>query len=337
MKYSKSSITENRRHQLSLFRKIAGVLLSAAIIILLYSKLDIRELRGVLNRFDVAYLTAVIGTFFLIFLLSAWRWKMMANPYLRLSLFRSLSLTGTASCLNIILPSKMGTFIKAYGMSADGGVKTKLSVSMVIYEKLLDLAVMGALFLIFMFMGNRYNTLIFVTGMLAAALVLILTALHVVPRFPMDKRAGDKRPSMGNRLLETVAVVFTYAQSKELRQAGIIKVYLVTVLTWMIHSIQMVLFFRMIGLQVPPVTLLGNMYSAVFMGLIPITVAGIGTRDLSIVYLFSGILTYSESLSIGIISTLRYIVPMIIGAPFFLSYVFSKDRIQVKKAYSLRT
>jgi len=153
----------------------------------------------------------------------------------------------------------------------------------------------------------------------------------------MDKRVGGKRPSLGNRLLETVTVVFTYAQSKELRQAGIVKLYLVTVLMWMIHSIQMILFFRMIGLSVPPVTLLENMYCAVFMGLIPITVAGIGTRDLAIVYLFSGILTYSESLSIGIISTMRYIVPMVLGFPFFMAYVFSKERKHLKKPYSLRT
>ena len=277
-------------------------------------------------RINVIYLFTIIMTFVLTYLLSAIRWKVMADPFIRLSVYQSLKLIGAANSLNMILPSKMGNFIKAYAIFSNGAVKTKPAISMVIYEKLLDMATMCVLFLVFTFMGSRYNLLILFNVMFSACMVLLLICMHIFPRNRIFDNIDLKRSVIKNWLAGLFSVVLTYARSDEFKQAGIIKIYLITTLICVTHSIQLILFFHMLGLHIPSITILSNMYGAIFIGLIPITIAGIGTRDLAIVYLFNGILTYSESLSIGIVITMRYLVPMILGFPFFMAYVFSKNQ-----------
>ena len=336
MKFLTLSIAVNR-HLFSKLRRIFGLSVSVAVITILYSKLDFKELRSVWLSFDPIDFLYVIGTFLLIYLLSALRWKIMVNPYQGLSLFQSMKLIGFASSLNIALPSKMGSFIKAYELFSDGGVKSKPAVSIVIYEKLLDITAMGVIFLIFTLYGNKYNVLILFNISLSAFIILFLIVIHKIPSFRPDKNCTGTRSWIWDKLVETLSVIITYAQSRELRQAGIMNLCIITMFIWIVHSIQIILFFKMIGLHVPFVTILSHMYCAIFVGLIPVTVAGIGTRDLAIVYLFSGILTYNESLSVGIVSIMRYIVPMILGFPFFLIYVFSKDRNMPIPSYPQRT
>jgi hypothetical protein len=77
------------------------------------------------------------------------------------------------------------------------------------------------------------------------------------------------------------------------------------------------------------------MLCAIFVGLLPVSISGFGTRDLAIVTLFKGIITYNEALSIGILSAIRYIIPTIIGLPFLMHLMFSGESNTVSKKSSV--
>jgi hypothetical protein len=58
---------------------------------------------------------------------------------------------------------------------------------------------------------------------------------------------------------------------------------------------------------------------AIFAGLLPVTVAGIGTRDAALLALFSGMEQSSLIMAVGALSSLRYFVPSLLGIPFYYS------------------
>jgi len=64
---------------------------------------------------------------------------------------------------------------------------------------------------------------------------------------------------------------------------------------------------------------------AIFFGLLPITIGGIGTRDSALIYLFSSYLNLSVIVAIGLFCSVRYIVPALLGLPFFNAYMTPKD------------
>ena len=82
----------------------------------------------------------------------------------------------------------------------------------------------------------------------------------------------------------------------------------------------------MIGYKLNVFLVLALIPIVTFIGLLPITLAGIGTRDAAIIYLFSPFVSYTVAFSVGLIFTLiRYIIPSIVGG-FFVSHLFSRKR-----------
>ena len=56
---------------------------------------------------------------------------------------------------------------------------------------------------------------------------------------------------------------------------------------------------------------------AIFVGLVPVTIAGMGTRDAALIYLFSAYASDSASITVGLFfSLLRYWVLALAGIPF---------------------
>jgi hypothetical protein len=55
---------------------------------------------------------------------------------------------------------------------------------------------------------------------------------------------------------------------------------------------------------------------AILVGLVPVTLAGIGTRDAALVYFLGGAVGPGPALALGLFATLRYLVPALAGLPF---------------------
>ncbi len=77
------------------------------------------------------------------------------------------------------------------------------------------------------------------------------------------------------------------------------------------------MFFYALGSSVPLVVAMANIPIAIFIGLVPVTLGGMGTRDAAIIFLFSVFATPSQLLGVGILFSLfRYWLPSLIGIPF---------------------
>ena len=55
---------------------------------------------------------------------------------------------------------------------------------------------------------------------------------------------------------------------------------------------------------------------AILAGLLPLTFAGVGTRDAALVYLYQPYFSASVGAALGILCTSRYFIPALVGLPF---------------------
>jgi uncharacterized protein (TIRG00374 family) len=91
---------------------------------------------------------------------------------------------------------------------------------------------------------------------------------------------------------------------------------------WLLHLLQIACFFRAVGVEASLVTVLALMPVAIFAGLMPLTIAGIGVRDWAIVALFAGAGNPREVLvAAGLLVSLRYVVPAAGGLPWIGLYL----------------
>jgi hypothetical protein len=298
--------------------KVIAILLSLTIFFVLYEKVDFVKLKEVfikVNSFDIFL---IFLTFTLIYILGAYRWKVISNVYYRLSFFESLNMIAASSPLNVILPSKMGSFAKAYFMTRNGYVRNKPALSMVIYEKLSDLAAMSVIFIIAVILNYSFDFLIVLTFIFALFFICVYTALHKINIFNTIFIQRLKRVKIIGNILKYAEVIYNFNTNPHLSQKVLLHINLISLMLWFVHIVQIVLFFHLLMLNVPVFAIVAYMLCAIFIGILPISLAGIGTRDLSIVYLFKGIISYNEALAIGILSTLRYVIPSLVGLPFFI-------------------
>jgi uncharacterized membrane protein YbhN (UPF0104 family) len=60
---------------------------------------------------------------------------------------------------------------------------------------------------------------------------------------------------------------------------------------------------------------------AILVGLLPFTFAGIGTRDAAIVFFYRSFLSAPVAAALGLLFTLRYLVPALAGLPLLGRYM----------------
>lgn len=94
-----------------------------------------------------------------------------------------------------------------------------------------------------------------------------------------------------------------------------------SLLLWFFNLIQIYFFFLCFAYFPDIELVLGLVPIAILVGMIPITIAGMGTRDTALIVLFSGYAPSSLILGVGILCSLRYWIIALVGLPFVRGYL----------------
>jgi len=95
----------------------------------------------------------------------------------------------------------------------------------------------------------------------------------------------------------------------------------ISVIIWLMHLLQIWFFIRMLNAYVPILSHMVLTPMSIFAGLLPFTFAGVGMRDAALIYFFEGYLTSVTAASLGILCTLRYLIPALFGLIFLHKYL----------------
>jgi glycosyltransferase 2 family protein len=305
-------------------RKLISILVSTTIIAVLWWQIDLQAIVHVLMNVHAGLLAAALAAFVPIVLGTAWRLYFMVRrrtPDIRFT--EALSLTLAAAVMNLVLPSKMGDIAKGVFLKKHGGMGGSAAFSLVILEKANDVLALllwcGLGLAVYARTGQGW-------GWLAGALlsVFALASLLVFSRRFAERCFGAARRVLPGRLEQPVeALARAWMEMYQyVDKATRFRVMLASTALWLAHLLQIWLFILALGVENVGFTVsLGLTALAIFIGLLPFTFMGVGTRDAALIYLYSPYFPAATAAALGALTLIRYILPALLGVPVFSRYL----------------
>ena len=305
-------------------RFFISICVSLLILGAIYWKIDATNVASVLLAVDGPVFFGALAILIPTTLLSAVRFNLLMHGRNRPSVAVATKLILAASTLNVVLPSKMGDVLKSIFMRKTLDMRISLAVSVVVFEKACDL--LGLLtwcLLGLVVYGARDELFLILALAIGGGLafgMLMLSSLSFADR--TLRLAAKIAPSaLGekfNHLRKSWAEVHEYFWRS---RRDVLIITGLTLLIWFLHLLQIWLLAMSLDAPVPLLSSLGLSSLAILAGLVPLTMAGIGTRDAAVIFLFAPFTTASAGAALGLMLTLRYLLPGLAGLPFLTSYI----------------
>ena len=305
-------------------KKLVSLAVSAAILALIYWKIDLVALVDAFGRTVPVTLAAAIAMVVPITLLTAWRLVLLTPGSGRMGFGQANRLILAASALNMVLPSKMGDLAKSVFMARSGALSGTLALSLVVFEKATDMLALLAWCVFglalyphkdwfFMVMAAVVGAgLVFgllMLGSLAFADLFFATGGRVLP-----SRFNEKWERLRRSWREMHGFFWQ-------RRAFCLGIMGFSVFLWFLHLVQIWLFALALDAPVPFLANLALVPLAILAGLLPLTFAGVGTRDAALILLLRPFIEPATGAALGLLCTLRYLLPALGGLPFLGRYL----------------
>lgn len=308
------------RHAASL----ASVLASGALLVALYRSLDVRLIWGALLRADRFWLVVSVGMILPITVLRAIRFYWAAPAGALPGVAEALRLTLAASAFNVVFPAKTGDLVKSYFVAVRGGTPTGVAIAIVVYERLCDLCGLLSWGLLGWLIGRpQVPGLPSAFWLLPGAIWLICVVLISSERAATVLRTvvGGVFPHGRLRRLHNLADGWPgLLRTLRGRRRRIVSLSLGL---WLVSLIQMWMFTVALSVSVPVAIFVSLASLALMAGQLPMTVAGLGTRDLALVLLLSGYMPPESAAALGVLFVTRNLVPPLVGIPMTGRYLSS--------------
>ncbi|WP_181407986.1 lysylphosphatidylglycerol synthase transmembrane domain-containing protein [Pararhizobium mangrovi] len=298
-------------------KKLIGLVVSACILAVLYAFVDIDGIVRAARSADPVWLAFGIAWVVPLALLTAWRFTLLVVD--GIGFLEANRLILAASTLNMVLPSKLGDLAKSEVLVRRHGFRPGVAFAIVVLEKMLDmmsLLVWGVLGLIEV--GTDHPAmLVFLVpvGGLCLLLLLVILPLSFMPF--LLATFGRWMPTRLRRLVTGFEAGWREASAWFWhRPRRAIATIALSLGIWAGHLFQFWLFAHALHAHVPLLKNAAFATLSILVGLLPFTFAGIGTRDAALVFFYAGYLTPAAAALLGILATLRYVIPAVAGAPF---------------------
>jgi uncharacterized protein (TIRG00374 family) len=278
--------------------------ITIAIFYAIFTKIDFFSVVEVLSHSNLWYLfLAFLLTLSCLFI-TAKRWQIILQsmdydiPY-KECFFMIMG----AMALISVTPSRAGDIIKSYYLKDK--IPISKTIGSVLTERVLDVFSLALFSLIGMIFYKKFE----LTGVACIILFCIIVTFfisHLELKLPIKKSWNEKLQNM-------VLSMKTLTINKKAFSTVIVYSFSI----WFLSIVQTLIFFYALGVNVPWLYIMANIPIAIFIGLIPITLGGMGTRDTAIIFLFSGYAEPSQLLGVGILfSIFRYWLVSLMGIPF---------------------
>jgi uncharacterized protein (TIRG00374 family) len=312
-------------------KRFISILVSTLILAILYHKINIRELVEIFIQANLFWFFVSISMVVPITFFTGFRLKQLVPEKADLGVWEANKLILAASVLNMVLPSKMGDIAKSYFMKERGNLSGSLSLSIVIFEKTCDMlslllwCAFGLLlypqkdaffwFLTISIVGGLAFGILMLSSKAFASLGFNIIA-YVMPNKFKQKVASFQSSwdEMHDYFWRTPGQLFQIAG--------------LSIFVWFLHLLQIWLFILALNAWVPPVDSFALAPLAILAGLLPLTFAGVGTRDAALVALYAPYFSAATGAALGVLCTSRYFLPAIGGLPFLNQYLTMVKRIK---------
>ncbi len=287
------------------------VLLTILIFYILSLKISISGSIKIIFESNYSYLFLSFITLFTVMILLIVRWLFIIKTISVKFTFKDAMISLMASLpLNSILPSKLGDFFKAFYFKSAGITKILGSI---FTERLFDLITLVILFLFASIFLK--NIVLIIVALVAFLFLLILTLVLLLLS---DTRLFKKYTLLQNLLYSIYWIIS--------RPKKTLILLFWSFSCWFFSLLQIYFLFLALSIHVELIYFVYAIILSIFISMIPITIAGMGTRETAIIILFSALASKEALLAAGLLfSFSRYILLAIAGLPF-LVYFILKER-----------
>jgi uncharacterized membrane protein YbhN (UPF0104 family) len=235
----------------------------------------------------------------------AWRLQAaLAAANHRLTYGRALRLTLAVWPISSLTPAKSGDLAKAYYLRND--IPVAVTAGALLAERAVDLAVWGALSLAGSLAFRQTAIAVFSAAVLGGILTFIFVLAPRAERLPIPAAWRDR-----------LRLLLRSARSIAQRPGLLAVMIGLTLINCATTVLVTAVLFDAVGASVPLAFVTAAILPAMFAGLLPFTLAGMGTRDSVLIVLFAAYASAAQSLSVGLLYAFffRWLLSLL-GLPF---------------------
>lgn len=312
-------------------KRLISIFVSLTILAIIYWKIDFPQLVQVFQNSNGRWMVISLAMVIPLTMLTAWRLQQLMPTGTQLKFFEANRLILAASVLNMVLPSKMGDIAKAYFMKKRGHLSGSLSLSLVVFEKACDLLSL-LLWCVFGLILYPQKDWLFwlmtasVTVGLLMGLLLLASPQFAQVFFDIGKLIVPKKL---RSKLENLANSWQQMHDYFWRdRVHLLRIAVTSVFIWFLHLLQIWFFILALNAWTPFLANLALSPLAILAGLLPLTFAGVGTRDAALIAFYQPYFNAPTAAALGVLCTSRYIIPAIAGLPFLGYYLAAIQNIK---------
>ncbi|WP_088240050.1 lysylphosphatidylglycerol synthase transmembrane domain-containing protein [Calothrix rhizosoleniae] len=315
-------------------KKFISIVVSLVILTIIYWKIDFPKLVEVFQNCDRLWMVISLLMVFPLTMLAAWRLQQLMPSGNRLGFGEANRLILAASVLNMVLPSKMGDIAKAYFMKEKGHLHGLLSLSLVVFEKACDMLslLLWCAFGLILYPQKDWlfwvMTTVVVFGLIIG--ILLLTSLkftHLFFKLSQKILSAKFRPKINKLRLSWEEMHKYFWQDNY----SLFKIAGISIFIWFGHLLQIWFFILALKAWAPFLAHLALSPLAILAGLLPLTFAGVGTRDAALIAFYQPYFHAPTAAALGLLCTCRYLLPAIGGLPFLGQYLTAIKNIRGKQ------
>lgn len=311
---------------MAVVKRIVALILTCVVLFVIFKLINFNSFVEALSHPRWPELIAALLFFVPLIGITAFRWQILVHKSCHCSMWESIKLQLASNTLNLILPSKLGDLSKGYFLSNTGKVDLSRGMNIVIFEKLIDFSSLGVVYLTGLlvhghFQNADYASLAIVVLVLTATLSVYFIPLRLIPGYSSLIKWLEGKGKILSKIgyfLEDGQKLIGAIRESNRQIAAIVSL---SVLLWFLHMTQVYFFFHAVGAMPSLITVYHWAPMAILVGLIPVTISGIGIRDGSFMYLFRDYGSQAVLFAASVLVTLRYIIPGILGLFFINEYL----------------
>lgn len=305
-------------------KRLISIAVSLLILAVIYTRIDFQGLIQVFQNCNGFWMVVSLGMVVPLTLFTAWRLQQLMPRNSSLEFAEANRLILVASVLNMVLPSKMGDIAKAYFMKERGHLSGSLSLSLVIFEKACDMLslLLWCAFGLFLYPQKDFLFWVMTAGVAVGLVlgVLLLGSRKFAQLFFFAGQAiAPKKIKAKLADMQTAwREMHEYFWGDTTR---FLTVTLTSVFIWFLHLLQIWFFILALKAWTPFLANLALSPLAILAGLMPLTFAGVGTRDAALIAFYQPYFNAPTAAALGVLCTARYVLPAIGGLPFLGKYL----------------
>lgn len=306
-------------------KKILSLVVMILIFAFIFNSIDVSEFLRYFSEMNLLYFSLAMSLLVPAVFIAGYRWTLLLKKDINLSIKESLEMTLVGISFNALTPSKLGDLSKAYFVRKHHDVPLSSGIIAFFFEKLLDVFSIMVFSVVGLILFD-YNIGIFRTIAFGIGVIFVLCLMAFLCR--LEKRPFFRRALSfvfrGRKFQIGINGIFDYIGYYRRNLLLFVCVVFLSVLMWSLYLLQIYLFFVSFNYIISPILVFSLVPIAIIVGMIPVTIAGMGTRDSALIVLFSGYAPAPLMAAVGMMISFRYFFAALVGIPFVKKYIEKK-------------